>query len=218
MARSIILLPRSTGFSSLSSGSYFVLQRFFFASRFLAYIARWLTGVDIHPGAILGTGIFIDHGMGVVIGETTIIGNGATIYQGVTLGGTGKQFGKRHPTLGNNVMIGAGAKVLGNINIGHNTRVGANSVVLHPVPDDCTVVGVPGRIISKSDKSPNLLTQASGGLIPKMNDLENKLSKGAVANLTVLLDKSNDLITTKNLTTHSNKAVISEPDQRIQMH
>jgi serine O-acetyltransferase len=135
------------------------LPRFFFASRFLAYIARWLTGVDIHPGAKLGIGIFIDHGMGVVIGETTIIGDGATIYQGVTLGGTGKETGKRHPTLGNNVMIGAGAKILGNINIGHNTRIGANSVLLHSVPDNCTVVGIPGRVITQRSKSPSILAE-----------------------------------------------------------
>lgn len=122
-------------------------------------------------------GIFIDHGMGIVIGETTIIGDGATIYQGVTLGGTGKQIGKRHPTLGNNVMIGAGAKVLGNINIGHNTRIGANSVLLHSVPDDCTVIGIPGRIVTQRGKSSSELAKVVCDLVPKINGIGDKLSQ-----------------------------------------
>lgn len=129
--------------------------RLFWLSRFLAHIARWLTGVEIHPGATLGRGIFIDHGMGVVIGETTIIGDGVVIYQGVTLGGTGKQKGKRHPTLGNNVVVGAGAKVLGDIDIGDNTRIGAGSVMLGSVPSNCTVVGVPGRVVYQDGKRIN---------------------------------------------------------------
>jgi serine O-acetyltransferase len=104
-----------------------------------------LTGIEIHPGARIGKSVFIDHGMGVVIGETAIIGDYALIYQGVTLGGTGKETGKRHPTVGKNVVVGAGAKVLGNLNIGDNVRIGAGSVVLRDVPSDCTVVGVPGR-------------------------------------------------------------------------
>jgi serine O-acetyltransferase len=116
----------------------------------ISHIARFLTGVEIHPGAVIGKGVFIDHGMGVVIGETAIIGNYALIYQGVTLGGTGKESGKRHPTLGENVVVGAGAKVLGNIEIGDNVRIGAGSVVLRDVPSSCTVVGVPGRIIYRS--------------------------------------------------------------------
>lgn len=118
--------------------------------RLISYIARFLTGIEIHPGAAIGRGFFIDHGMGVVIGETAIIGDYALIYQGVTLGGTGKESGKRHPTLGNNVVVGAGAKVLGNIEIGNNVRIGAGSVVLRSVPSNCTVVGVPGRIIYRS--------------------------------------------------------------------
>lgn len=121
-----------------------------FIPRLISHIARFLTGIEIHPGATIGTGIFIDHGMGVVIGETAIIGNYALIYQGVTLGGTGKQSGKRHPTLGENVVVGAGAKVLGNIQIGNNVRIGAGSVVLRDVPSDCTVVGIPGRIVYRS--------------------------------------------------------------------
>lgn len=121
-----------------------------FIPRLISHIARFLTGIEIHPGATIGRGIFIDHGMGVVIGETAIIGDYALIYQGVTLGGTGKESGKRHPTLGENVVVGAGAKVLGNIQIGHNVRIGAGSVVLRDVPSDCTVVGIPGRIVYRS--------------------------------------------------------------------
>lgn len=115
--------------------------------RFLSHLGRFITGIEIHPGATIGQGVFIDHGMGVVIGATTIVGNYCLIYQNVTLGGTGKQTGKRHPTLGQNVVVGAGAKVLGNINLGDHVRVGAGSVVLRDVPEDCTVVGVPGRIV-----------------------------------------------------------------------
>jgi serine O-acetyltransferase len=121
-----------------------------FIPRLISQLARFLTGIEIHPGAIIGHGVFIDHGMGVVIGETAIVGDYALIYQGVTLGGTGKQCGKRHPTVGENVVVGAGAKVLGNIEIGNNVRIGAGSVVLRDVPSDCTVVGVPGRIVYRS--------------------------------------------------------------------
>jgi serine O-acetyltransferase len=118
-----------------------------FIPRLISHIARFLTGIEIHPGATIGQGVFIDHGMGVVIGETAIVGDYALIYQGVTLGGTGKESGKRHPTLGENVVVGAGAKVLGNIEIGSNVRIGAGSVVLRNVPSGCTVVGIPGRIV-----------------------------------------------------------------------
>ncbi len=121
-----------------------------FIPRLISHLARFITGIEIHPGAVIGHSVFIDHGMGVVIGETAIIGNYALIYQGVTLGGTGKESGKRHPTLGENVVVGAGAKVLGNIQIGDNVRIGAGSVVLRSVPSDCTVVGIPGRIIHRS--------------------------------------------------------------------
>ncbi len=115
--------------------------------RMISYFSRILTGIEIHPGARIGRRFFIDHGMGVVIGETTYIGNDVLIYQGVTLGGTGKEHGKRHPTLEDNVIVGAGAKVLGNLRIGKNSRIGAGSVVVDNVPDDCTVVGIPGRIV-----------------------------------------------------------------------
>ncbi|MBE3138750.1 MAG: serine O-acetyltransferase [Actinobacteria bacterium] len=118
-----------------------------FFPRAISQISRFYTGIEIHPGAEIGRKLFIDHGMGVVIGETTIIGDGVTLYQGVTLGGTGKERGKRHPTIGNNVVISAGAKVLGSITIGNNVIIGAGAVVIDAVPDDCTVVGVPGRIV-----------------------------------------------------------------------
>jgi serine O-acetyltransferase len=123
-----------------------------FLARALSQWARLLTGIEIHPGAEIGHRFFVDHGMGVVIGETTIIGDDVTLYQGVTLGGTGKETGKRHPTLRNNVVIGAGARVLGNITIGENCRVGAGSVVLRDVPDNSTVVGVPGHIVFQHGK------------------------------------------------------------------
>jgi serine O-acetyltransferase len=121
-----------------------------FIPRLISHIARFLTGIEIHPGAVIGQGVFIDHGMGVVIGETAIVGDYCLIYQGVTLGGTGKESGKRHPTLGENVVVGGGAKVLGNIVIGSNVRVGAGSVVLRDVPSNCTVVGIPGRVVYRS--------------------------------------------------------------------
>ena len=121
-----------------------------FVPRLISHISRFITGIEIHPGATVGNSVFIDHGMGVVIGETSVIGDYTLIYQGVTLGGTGKESGKRHPTLGENVVVGAGAKVLGNILIGNNVRIGAGSVVLRDVPSDCTVVGIPGRIIYRS--------------------------------------------------------------------
>jgi serine O-acetyltransferase len=118
-----------------------------FFPRAISQISRFFTGIEIHPGAEIGKKLFIDHGMGVVIGETTIIGDGVTLYQGVTLGGTGKERGKRHPTIGNNVLISTGAKVLGSITIGNNVIIGAGAVVINNVPDDCTVVGIPGRIV-----------------------------------------------------------------------
>lgn len=123
------------------------------------FLARWIsqraarkTGIEIHPGAKIGKGLFIDHGTGVIIGETTIIGNNVTLYQGVTLGGTGKETGKRHPTLKDNVMVSAGAKILGSFTIGENSKIGAGSVVLEEIPPNCTVVGVPGRIVKRENQ------------------------------------------------------------------
>lgn len=126
---------------------FFHKIKFRFTAKLICYTTRFFTGIEIHPGAKIGRNLFIDHGHGVVIGETAEIGDNCTIYQGATLGGTGKQHNKRHPTLGNNVIIGAGAKVLGNITLGDNVKVGANSVVLRDVPAGCTVVGV-GRVVN----------------------------------------------------------------------
>ncbi len=121
-------------------------------ARYISQRAARKTGIEIHPGAIIGKGFFIDHGSGVIIGETTIIGDNVTLYQGVTLGGTGKETGKRHPTLCDNVMVSAGAKILGSFTIGENSKIGAGSVVLEEVPPDCTVVGVPGRIVKRGNR------------------------------------------------------------------
>ena len=126
-------------------------KKLFFLARLISQLARTLTGIEIHPGAILGNAILIDHGMGVIIGETAVVGDRITIYHGTTLGGTGNEKGvKRHPTVGNDVIIGSGAKVLGNINIGSNSKIGANAVVLEDVPEGATVVGVPARVVKIS--------------------------------------------------------------------
>lgn len=126
-----------------------------FLATAIGSINRFLTNIEIHPGATIGERFFIDHGTGVVIGETTIIGNDVTIYQGVTLGGTGKQSGKRHPTIGNNVVVGAGAKILGSFTIGNNVNIGANAVVLSDIPDNSTVVGIPGRVVKINGEKVN---------------------------------------------------------------
>jgi serine O-acetyltransferase len=130
---------------------FFYKHGWFLVARLISQISRFFTGIEIHPGAKIGERLFIDHGMGVVIGETTEIGDDVLIYQGATLGGTGKDKGKRHPTIGNNVMISAGAKVLGPIKIGDNCKIGAGAVVLKDVPPNCTVVGVPGRIVRRDN-------------------------------------------------------------------
>ena len=126
--------------------------------RLISNISRFLTGIEIHPGAKLGEGLFIDHGTGVVIGETAEIGDNVTLYQGVTLGGTGKEKGKRHPTIGNNVVVATGAKVLGSFTVGDNSKIGAGSVVLHAVPPNSTVVGIPGQVVVKDGKKVNELS------------------------------------------------------------
>ncbi|QAY67836.1 serine O-acetyltransferase [Paenibacillus protaetiae] len=128
----------------------FFRKRLFTIARIISQISRFMTGIEIHPGARIGERFFIDHGMGVVIGETCEIGNDVVIYQGVTLGGTGKEKGKRHPTIGNNVVIGSGAKILGSFTVGDNCNVGSNAVVLREVPPNCTVVGNPGRIVKRN--------------------------------------------------------------------
>ena len=155
-------------------------------ARWLSQVARLLTGIEIHPAAQIGRRLFIDHGMGVVIGETTIIGDDVTLYQGVTLGGTGKEKGKRHPTIGNGVVIGAGARVLGNIRVGDNCRVGAGSVVLRDVPDNSTVVGVPGHVILRAGQRivitdpkqiQDPLSEALAAVATQVKDLKERVQK-----------------------------------------
>lgn len=159
-----------------------------FLARFTSQVGRFFTGIEIHPGARIGSGLFIDHGMGVVVGETAEIGNNCTIYHNVTLGGTGKAKGKRHPTLGDNVLVGAGAKLLGDIKIGSNSMIGANSVVLNEVPADATIVGVPGKIVRHMGKpiqhsieldhgnAPDPMEQQLCLLLHRVNALERKLA------------------------------------------
>ncbi len=132
---------------------WFFKKNLKFIARMISQFSRFMTGIEIHPGATIGRGLLIDHGMGVVIGETAVVGDNCTIYQGVTLGGTGKDTGKRHPTIGNNVMIGSGAKVLGPFEVGDNVKIAAGAVVLDAVPADCTAVGVPARIISRASRN-----------------------------------------------------------------
>ena len=135
---------------------FFYKIHFFFIARAISQFAKFLTGIEIHPGATIGRGLFIDHGTGVVIGETTEIGDDCTIYQGVTLGGTGKDTGKRHPTIGNNVLIGAGAKVLGPFKVGDNVKIASGAVVLGEIPSDCTAVGVPARVVRRGGKKEDM--------------------------------------------------------------
>jgi serine O-acetyltransferase len=165
---------------------WFWTHGFFLLGRFLSQIARFLTGIEIHPAATIGRRLFIDHGVGVVIGETAIVGNDITLYQGVTLGGTGKQHGKRHPTIEDNVVVGGGAKILGNITVGKNCRIGAGSVVLRSVPQDSTVVGVPGHIIFREGKrvvitDPKLindpLSEALASVVTEVNKLRERVQQ-----------------------------------------
>ncbi len=156
----------------------------FTVARVISQVSRGLTGIEIHPGARIGRRCFIDHGMGVVIGETSEIGDDVLMYQGVTLGGTGKEAGKRHPTIGHGVVIGTGAKILGNIRIGDYVKVGAGSVVVHPVPDHSTVVGVPGRVVGEGDSEleplehgnlPDPEAQAIDDLTRRVAELESMI-------------------------------------------
>lgn len=160
------------------------------AARMLSHFGRFLTGIEIHPGVQIGKGLFIDHGMGVVIGETTVIGDNVTIYQGATLGGTGKESGKRHPTIGNNVVISTGAKLLGPFHVGDNSKIGAGAVVLNEVPPNSTVVGIPGRVVKKDNKRvhsaqidldhvslPDPVNQALRRLTFRLLELEQKVDE-----------------------------------------
>ena len=152
-----------------------------FMARFLSQFSRFLTGIEIHPGAQIGSGVFIDHGMGIVIGETTIIGNNCTIYQGVTLGGTGKDKGKRHPTLQDNVLVGCGAKVLGPFTVGSGSKIAANAVVLREVPPNSTAVGIPAKITTKCTQTldhinmPDPVAQEICKLLDKIDNLEKRI-------------------------------------------
>ena len=187
----LIVVLMYSGFHAIEC---YRISRFFYdlkvplLPRFISQLGRFLTGVEIHPGARIGRGFFIDHGMGVVIGETAVIGKNVTLYQGVTLGGTGKERGKRHPTLGDNVVVGAGAKVLGDITVGDNVFIGANAVVVRDVPQDSTVVGVPGRITSREGRRlpginldhtflPDPLTKSLQKLQHEIDELESEFKK-----------------------------------------
>jgi serine O-acetyltransferase len=161
-------------------------HRFYLLARWLSQVARFLTGIEIHPGAMIGRRLFIDHGLGVVIGETAIVGDDVTLYQGVTLGGTGKEHGKRHPTIEDNVVIGGGAKVLGNITVGRNCRIGAGSVVLRNVPENSTVVGVPGHVIFRNGERVVItdpkqindpLSEALAAVATEVNRLRERVQK-----------------------------------------
>lgn len=183
----IILYPSFWAIGFHRFGHWLYNHKRYWLARFVSQLGRGLTGIEIHPGAKIGKGLFIDHGMGVVIGETCEIGDNVTIYQGVTLGGTGKQSGKRHPTIKNNVLIGAGVKVLGPFTVGEYSRIGAGSVVLREVPPDCTVVGIPGRVVTRSGERvthseeldqvrlPDPVSMEFCRLQSKINELEKKI-------------------------------------------
>lgn len=148
----VLLYPSFRVMLSYRRAHKLYLKGHFFWARYISQRAARKTGIEIHPGATIGKGFFIDHGSGVIIGETAIVGDNVTLYQGVTLGGTGKETGKRHPTLGDNVMVSAGAKIIGSFKIGENSKIGAGSVVIEEVPPNCTVVGVPGRIVKRDNE------------------------------------------------------------------
>ena len=173
---------------------WFHTRKMFVIARCISQFARFLTGIEIHPGAKIGKGFFIDHGAGVVIGETTEIGDNCLVYQGVTLGGTGKEKGKRHPTLGNNVMVGSGARVLGPFKVGDNAKIAANAVVLEEVPPNCTAVGVPARIVKRNGKKvtnsdldqvhiPDPVAQELCAHLMRIEKLEKQMNKIEIAEL-----------------------------------
>jgi serine O-acetyltransferase len=145
--------------------------------RLISHLSRFLTGIEIHPGAEIGEGFFVDHGMGVVIGETSVIGDNVTLYQGVTLGGTSQQHVKRHPTLGNNVVVGVGAQIIGNITIGDNAKVGAGSVVIDSVPANATVVGVPGRVVAMRNPDTDTVERLPDPVGERLESLEKRIAE-----------------------------------------
>ncbi|HCW52677.1 MAG TPA: serine O-acetyltransferase [Clostridium sp.] len=164
----LLLYPCVHALIAYRCSHFLYKHKLFFLSRLVSQISRFFTGIEIHPGATIGKGLFIDHGMGVVIGETAEIGDDVTIYHGVTLGGTGKHTGKRHPTIGNNVLIGTGAKVLGPIKVGDNAKIGANSVVLHNVPEGATAVGI---------RAKNILPNRPKASIIEIRDIQGRKRK-----------------------------------------
>ncbi len=168
----LILYPGLHALISHRISHMFYKARLFFFARLISQVSRFTTGIEIHPGAEIGKCVFIDHGMGVVVGETAVIGDNVLLYQGVTLGGTGIEKGKRHPTIGNNVVIGAGAKVLGNITVGDNSYIGANAVVIKDVPLNSTVVGVPGKITRQDGKKIDISLDHIHILDPIMQSIE----------------------------------------------
>jgi serine O-acetyltransferase len=191
--KEVLLYPTFKVMHSYRKAHKHYLKGHFFRARWISQRAARKTGIEIHPGATIGKGFFIDHGSGVIIGETAIIGDNVTLYQGVTLGGTGKETGKRHPTLGDNVMVSAGAKIIGSFTVGENSKIGAGSVVLEEVPPNCTVVGVPGRVVKRDNlKVPRsdmnqvdfpdpvkeditVLQQENSALVNRVLDLESQI-------------------------------------------
>ncbi len=168
----VLLYPSFKAIYSYRKAHKHYLKKHYFRARYISQRAARKTGIEIHPGATIGEGFFIDHGNGVIIGETTIIGDNVTLYQGVTLGGTGKESGKRHPTIGDNVMISAGAKVIGSFTVGENSKIGAGSVVLSEVPPNSTVVGIPGRVVKREEvRLPRLDLDQTHLPDPVLNDL-----------------------------------------------
>lgn len=172
----------------------------YFIARLISQMSRGLTGIEIHPGAVIGKGLFIDHGMGVVIGETCEIGENVTIYHGVTLGGTGKDHGKRHPTIGNNVMISTGAKILGPFKVGDNSRIAANAVLLQEVPEDATVVGIPGRVVKQKGKRINPCSDLDQVSIPDPVQMEICKLRNKVENMESIIE-------------HLHNYVVKEPNK-----
>lgn len=180
------LYPSFRALRAYRRAHWFYQRGHYFIARLISQRSRKKTGIEIHPGAKIGKGLFIDHGSGVVIGETAEIGDNCTIYQGVTLGGTGKDSGKRHPTLGDNVMVGSGAKVLGPFNVGSNSKIAANAVVLEEIPPNSTVVGVPARVVKRDGVRvedldqihfPDPIAQQIDALIEKMDQLQSEINK-----------------------------------------
>ncbi len=181
----VFLYPSFKAIRSYRKAHWFYVKNHFFIARMISQHSRKKTGIEIHPGAKIGKGLFIDHGSGVVIGETAEIGDNCTIYQGVTLGGTGKDTGKRHPTLGDNVMVGSGARVLGPFKVGDNSKIAANAVVLKEVPPNCTAVGVPARIVKRDGvrinadldqiNFPDPVSQQIEGMLERIDELNKKI-------------------------------------------